>query len=625
MSNVSLLKNIPDFLSQPAGIAALASIGIHGVIAFFLPLMPIDSKPKESTSSKSKTVGLLELNSADRDRLPQTTPQASAKLPVPLQPPSIQPLPPSNLTALTPVPSLPPASSQVTLPPLPQAPLNPSISSFPKGQSLRILPKINPSLNTNTATATTNRTTIAPSLPTIKEDSAVKFEPSKPLGTSTPPNLPREVMEQPKLPKRSNLPELQAGVMPSELPNSPSSVQTPAIPPAYYTPPSTVNVTNVPTQNQQLLTPQASNKLTLNGETLRSTQGRSISGGVPELPSTAVGTETNVAIAPRTSSIDQQWNQAKLLYPGIERQGRISETVISEQGQKLTLKGSLIVGSNGAETPEFIDSVTPKQREEVKQYLRKYFENHPAQANGKPKFYPFKLSFAPNSNNTAEIIKQPSLSSQTDKTQASSNSQEIITPRLRPNQVNLLPSNNVPANVRGLNSPSVTPQSVQQNQNLSEKQQAANLKPLPEFRIRNQSTLAPQQATAKPIAEVLGRKNDSSTAAPQQQATTKPIAEVLGRKNESSTATPQEQVIIQPSARRTESTPATQEQTTNKPLAERIKTNQSTLATQEQPTEKPSSNSVISSNLPLSPSAKQKLIKQLRELREQRQTTEPEK
>ncbi|NJR19781.1 MAG: hypothetical protein HC785_31730 [Calothrix sp. CSU_2_0] len=34
MSYVSFLKNIPEVLTQPTGIAALASLGIHGAIAF---------------------------------------------------------------------------------------------------------------------------------------------------------------------------------------------------------------------------------------------------------------------------------------------------------------------------------------------------------------------------------------------------------------------------------------------------------------------------------------------------------------------------------------------------------------------------------------------------------------
>src|SRR3712207_3295372 len=70
MSYVSLLKNIPEFLSQPTGIAAVASLGIHGAIALLLPIVPVDSKPKQEASAK-RSVGLVELSHAEQSRLPQ--------------------------------------------------------------------------------------------------------------------------------------------------------------------------------------------------------------------------------------------------------------------------------------------------------------------------------------------------------------------------------------------------------------------------------------------------------------------------------------------------------------------------------------------------------------------------
>ena len=69
MSYVSLLKNIPDILSQPAGIAAIASVGIHGAIAFILPLMPVDSSKSTKEASSNKPVGLVQLSQADQNRL----------------------------------------------------------------------------------------------------------------------------------------------------------------------------------------------------------------------------------------------------------------------------------------------------------------------------------------------------------------------------------------------------------------------------------------------------------------------------------------------------------------------------------------------------------------------------
>jgi hypothetical protein len=140
MSYVSLLKNIPEIITQPIGIAALASVGIHGAIAMIVPLMPIDSnKPKETASSK--TVGLLELSQADQSRLPQSTPQPQVGL---QQLSPIAPLSTPNFNAQSVLPPLaPPATSQLVLPPLPPSANSYRVSSVPTRQSLRRIPNYN--------------------------------------------------------------------------------------------------------------------------------------------------------------------------------------------------------------------------------------------------------------------------------------------------------------------------------------------------------------------------------------------------------------------------------------------------------------------------------------------------
>ena len=91
MSYVNLLKNIPEILSQPTGIAAIASLGIHGAIALIVPFMPVNSS-QSSKNEPPKAVGLMELTAADQNRLPQpaSTSQVALEQPqLPLQ----QPLP----------------------------------------------------------------------------------------------------------------------------------------------------------------------------------------------------------------------------------------------------------------------------------------------------------------------------------------------------------------------------------------------------------------------------------------------------------------------------------------------------------------------------------------------------
>ena len=70
MSYVSIFKNIPEILSQPTGIAAIASLGIHGAIALIVPLMPVNTSASSKADSP-KAVGLMELSTADQSRLPQ--------------------------------------------------------------------------------------------------------------------------------------------------------------------------------------------------------------------------------------------------------------------------------------------------------------------------------------------------------------------------------------------------------------------------------------------------------------------------------------------------------------------------------------------------------------------------
>ena len=134
MSYVSLLKNIPEILSQPTGIAAIASLGIHGAIALIVPLMPVESEPSK-ISAAPRSVGILELGQADQQRLPENpnslTSQVALQPQLPLQPElPLQPQLPQNLdvsrTVLPPLPSS--IYSQSALPPINITPNYPTSS-----------------------------------------------------------------------------------------------------------------------------------------------------------------------------------------------------------------------------------------------------------------------------------------------------------------------------------------------------------------------------------------------------------------------------------------------------------------------------------------------------------------
>lgn len=138
MSNTSVLKNIPELMGQPAGIAALASLGIHGAIALILPLVPVNTAKSDKQETTPQAVGITNLSPQEQARLPQTAiakPQQANATPMQPQPGVASQLPPMpDFAGASPLPPLPafPGNSQ-PLPPLPQS-TNVNVPMFPRGQ-----------------------------------------------------------------------------------------------------------------------------------------------------------------------------------------------------------------------------------------------------------------------------------------------------------------------------------------------------------------------------------------------------------------------------------------------------------------------------------------------------------
>jgi hypothetical protein len=137
MSYVSLLKNLPEILSQPTGIAAIASLGIHGAIALIVPLMPVNSN-KSSGTNTAKAVGLIELSPADQNRLPQTPGTSEVALQAP-QLPLQQQVPPANFDtqAIALPPLQPDLTIQPVLPSIPASRTNYNLSNLPRRQPVQ--------------------------------------------------------------------------------------------------------------------------------------------------------------------------------------------------------------------------------------------------------------------------------------------------------------------------------------------------------------------------------------------------------------------------------------------------------------------------------------------------------
>ncbi len=111
MSYSSLIQSLPEVWRSSSGLAALASLGIHGLLLAFLPFVSLDSPDEQLPQN----VPVVALTPEEQSRLPQVVPQG---VPTQTTIPStaigqsnLPPLPPSN-----------PAVGSDILPPLPPTP-----------------------------------------------------------------------------------------------------------------------------------------------------------------------------------------------------------------------------------------------------------------------------------------------------------------------------------------------------------------------------------------------------------------------------------------------------------------------------------------------------------------------
>jgi hypothetical protein len=461
MSYVSLLKNIPDILSQPAGIAAIASVGIHGAIAFILPLMPVDSIQSTKQVSSNKPVGLVQLSQADQSRLPQIpgTSQVALKPQVPLPNFATQP------TQLTPLPPALSSSSQLILPPIPKTANNYSISSVPKNQSLRIIPQTKANFQIDTSGFNASKRT-AQSFPRFDNNDIKIASSSQPLSVDRLPQLQADNKIPEGLPNTP--PVVSYSDVPATLPYTPipegNPIETSSTP---QTMPMGNDVPKTATPNQDLITPvgetpKAGDNFTLAATNLPQWQQSSVS--LPELPLTTEKAYTVSAatqeLTNKTTTLAEQFVKVKQQYPNIETKQPIS-LAIDKAGLDRRVEVGLVVNPDGkkVESLEFLDnSVSSESKTAIREYLRDYFQKNPAQANGKPKYYTFSVS--------------PNLSPKND---ADNSSQ--TTPLLPASPIN--------------QTSSTAPQ--------------ATVKPLSGLRITSKQPLTIPQAPEKPLPELPGR------------------------------------------------------------------------------------------------------------------------
>ncbi len=413
MSYVSVLKNIPEFLSQPAGIAAIASVGIHGAIAFILPLMPVDSKPNQKPETAS--VGILELSEAEQNRLPQTKrPQISALPQVPLQPGI--PLP-NFATQPTPLTTLPasPDSTKVMLPPLPKS-SSPNVSALPRSGSLPILQRpnfnssfnakdrpYNPKINLGNPTPLVSRRSTPARIPTAPRNVPGIQSAPVPDFANMPAPPPLPPMENPGISTGNSVainPLINPGVNNGAV-NQPRRVR-----PEDFIAPTNRNI------------PKPGDKLTFAGQNVQQWgQNSSASRRIvlPNQPSGNASTTTapqNSQLSPKNPSklvLAKQFSEVKQRFDNVETKPPISEVIKTKPGKEGKVEGTIVVGSRGkVDYFEYVDrSVGSKLDNETRNYFRKYIkENRDSiRKNGTPKAYAFALDFKSDVGNTVEFSK----------------------------------------------------------------------------------------------------------------------------------------------------------------------------------------------------------------------------
>ncbi|BAY44548.1 hypothetical protein SAMD00079811_21480 [Scytonema sp. HK-05] len=616
MSYVSLLKNIPEFLSQPTGIAAIASLGIHSAIAFVLPMVPMDSKPKQEPSSKS-SVGLVELSQAEKSRLPQPgAPQLSLQ---PLQPPTpvLPQVPPMNLAnqSIPPLPPIPasPSSTDLILPPLPKT-NNVAIASLPKSQSLPILSKRDlqpapPLISTK----------VKPFTPYVEK---VKLGEPKPLESSRIPyNVPP--IQAANIPQEQELVNNYAPVSPEQMPVA-SSAEGVA---QQTTEPAGV------AQNQQLVTPVVQppqvgdNSIALRGQNLpQLPQGSNFQ--APKLPSLVPQSPsvTTEQLASKPKTFVERFTEAKNQYPNLESKQPVAAIVNPKTGQEGNVQGDLVVNGEGkVESINFENNSVPSElKTEVREYFREYFQNNPAQANGKHKFYPFNISFKPNSSNISKTPAPESTLSRVNQTQSITKPQQSLILRLRSGQGNSQASKE-PQKVnltQGLRPVEVNSQASKEPQKVNLSQGSRPVE------VNSQASKEPQKVN---LTRGLRPVEVNSLPSAQKVNLTQPSAsssvnQRLSQSNQTASApqpdreqqTSRQQVVIRQTTSSSQSDK--EQQTSRQQVVVRQSTSQS--PTKEEQTSK----AEVSSNQPsASIETSKKLLQQLRQIRDKRQGSNQEK
>ncbi|MBE8969265.1 hypothetical protein IQ277_24500 [Nostocales cyanobacterium LEGE 12452] len=487
MSYVSLLKNIPEILSQPIGIAAIASLGIHGAIAMIVPLMPMESNKSKETAS-SKTVGLLELSQADQNRLPQSTPQIGLQ-----QLPPVAPLAASNFSlqpGLTPL--APSPSSQLVLPPLPASSNNYRVSSLPTRQSLRMIPSDNLRFDASKFDSSKFNTSARFSQPVPRvnvNESVAKYEPPKPLAVN-------------------RLPELQSQQIPADLlrnPQPPILSETTPVATAQVNPTSQPMTQPIPNASSTIAQNPLINSLKQaprNGDTLIGTRASTLQTG----DLSAKGTQQAIAQLDSYANLRKEVQQQ---YPNAEQKPVIRQTLSTNKSNlEGAVLGVLVVDPDGKVLDiKFQDKlISPELQLKARQYFNKQSPKGDKQISS----YPFNLRFQNSTSNLTGTTQEQNPSS-------------LSAPGINNNQITPSPATTFKPlpNLQIRNNPPTS-------------SPTGTLKPLSELQIKNnQPTPSSAATTSEPLLLPKINQVQSTSAAESDKKLVERLREVKENRQKS--------------------------------------------------------------------------------------------
>ncbi|MDD1427590.1 hypothetical protein MEO93_18435 [Dolichospermum sp. ST_sed3] len=463
MSYISIFKNIPEILSQPTGIAAIASLGIHGAIALIVPLMPVNTSASSKADSP-KAVGLMELSTADQSRLPQppSTSQVALQQPkLPIQ----QQLPGADLGS--PLTNYPPLqtelSNQPVLPAIPSSPTNYNLSYLPTRQSIERLTRN----DLHRAMSRLPRSTYTPSIsPFVNNlDQRKRMRETGSLGIN-------------------RLPELrQSNEIPGEPLNNPSAepidIGTGSSTTVGISPPQTVE-----SDSNAVKIVQGGEKIAL----VDNSRGQS-----PEIlrnESDSKGQRTEQLLA-KLNSYNNLRQNIRQEYPNIKEKGVIRETISTDTPEmEGTVVGRLVVDSDGKVLDIKFQEGTESPKLQSK--VREFFSANPPQADKQVvSSYPFQLKFQNNPNASGVSSKiQPSVTTNTEKVfesqikpSATPNTEKLPESQIKPSatpNTEKLPESQI--------KPSVTPNTEKLPELPIKPSATLNLKKLPELKIQPSGT-----------------------------------------------------------------------------------------------------------------------------------------